>query len=169
MTRTDEKVRDLPGSSVRYPTPDAAAAGVERALGKLEGRWKLVILFHLLLQAEFFRLTPTHLCRILFRFSPGHLFLGKTLLHDFSLALSLQLLRFHLLFALGTSFRKSFFHLTACKFCLAGCISGSRRLGCRWTDPSARGADSWGLRHRRADIRSAFRSRILSFWNHWHL
>lgn len=47
MTRTDEKVRDLPESSVRYPTPDAAAAGVERALGKLEGRWKLVILFHL--------------------------------------------------------------------------------------------------------------------------
>lgn len=47
MTRTDGKVRDLPESSVRYPTPDAAAAGVERALGKLEGRWKLVILFHL--------------------------------------------------------------------------------------------------------------------------
>lgn len=47
MTRTDEKVRDLPESSVRYPTPDTAAAGVEKALGKLEGRWKLVILFHL--------------------------------------------------------------------------------------------------------------------------
>lgn len=47
MTRTDEKVRDLPESSVRYPTPDTAAAGVENALGKLEGRWKLVILFHL--------------------------------------------------------------------------------------------------------------------------
>ncbi len=47
MTRTDEKVRDLPESSVRYPTPDAAAAGVEKALAKLEGRWKLVILFHL--------------------------------------------------------------------------------------------------------------------------
>jgi DNA-binding HxlR family transcriptional regulator len=47
MTRTDEKVRDLPESSVRYPTPEAAAAGVERALAKLEGRWKLVILFHL--------------------------------------------------------------------------------------------------------------------------
>lgn len=47
MTRTDEKVRDLPESAVRYPTPDAAAAGVEKALAKLEGRWKLVILFHL--------------------------------------------------------------------------------------------------------------------------
>ena len=47
MTRTDEKVRDLPESSVRYPTPDAAAIGVEKALAKLEGRWKLVILFHL--------------------------------------------------------------------------------------------------------------------------
>jgi len=47
MTRTDEKVRDLPESAVRYPTPDAAAAGVENALAKLEGRWKLVILFHL--------------------------------------------------------------------------------------------------------------------------
>ncbi|MBN9497935.1 MAG: winged helix-turn-helix transcriptional regulator [Alphaproteobacteria bacterium] len=47
MTRTNEKVRDLPESSVRYPTPDAGAAGVANALGKLEGRWKLVILFHL--------------------------------------------------------------------------------------------------------------------------
>lgn len=47
MTRTDEKVRDLPESSVRYPTPDAAAIGVGNALAKLEGRWKLVILFHL--------------------------------------------------------------------------------------------------------------------------
>lgn len=47
MTRTDEKVRDLPESAVRYPTPDAAAAGVGNALAKLEGRWKLVILFHL--------------------------------------------------------------------------------------------------------------------------
>ncbi len=28
-------------------TPMSAAAGVERAIGMLEGRWKLVILFHL--------------------------------------------------------------------------------------------------------------------------
>jgi DNA-binding HxlR family transcriptional regulator len=47
MTGTDGKARDLPERSVRYPTPDAAAAGVENALGKLEGRWKLVIQFHL--------------------------------------------------------------------------------------------------------------------------
>jgi DNA-binding HxlR family transcriptional regulator len=28
-------------------TPASAAAGIERAIGMLEGRWKLVILFHL--------------------------------------------------------------------------------------------------------------------------
>ncbi len=28
-------------------TPDAAASGIERAISILEGRWKLVILFHL--------------------------------------------------------------------------------------------------------------------------
>ncbi|MCX5496514.1 helix-turn-helix domain-containing protein [Kaistia dalseonensis] len=47
MTRTDEKVRYLPDSKDRYPTPGAGAAGVEDALRMLEGRWKLVILFHL--------------------------------------------------------------------------------------------------------------------------
>lgn len=47
MTRTDEKVRYLPESKVLYPTPGSAATGVENALRILEGRWKLVILFHL--------------------------------------------------------------------------------------------------------------------------
>ncbi|MEP9389193.1 helix-turn-helix domain-containing protein [Mesorhizobium sp. KR9-304] len=47
MTRTDVKVRYLPESKVLYPTPVSAASGVESALRILEGRWKLVILFHL--------------------------------------------------------------------------------------------------------------------------
>lgn len=47
MARTDEKVRYLPESNVLYPTPVSAASGVESALRILEGRWKLVILFHL--------------------------------------------------------------------------------------------------------------------------
>jgi DNA-binding HxlR family transcriptional regulator len=47
MTRTDEKVRYLPESKDLYPTPGSAATGVENALRILEGRWKLVILFHL--------------------------------------------------------------------------------------------------------------------------
>ena len=47
MTRTHEKVRDLRGSEPRQLTPVSAAKGVENALGILEGRWKLVILFHL--------------------------------------------------------------------------------------------------------------------------
>lgn len=45
MTRTDEKVRNLPESN-----PDSralAADRVEQALKFLEGRWKLVILFRL--------------------------------------------------------------------------------------------------------------------------
>ncbi|HWA44055.1 MAG TPA: helix-turn-helix domain-containing protein [Hypericibacter adhaerens] len=47
MTRTDEKVRYAPKSEGLYPTPGAAAVGVENVLRILEGRWKLVILFHL--------------------------------------------------------------------------------------------------------------------------
>ncbi|MBW8282888.1 MAG: helix-turn-helix transcriptional regulator [Rhizobium sp.] len=47
MTRTDENVRYSPKSKDRYPTPSAGAAGVENVLRMLEGRWKLVILFHL--------------------------------------------------------------------------------------------------------------------------
>ena len=47
MTRTHEKVRDLPESKAAEYTPVTAAGGVERAFKFLEGRWKLVILFHL--------------------------------------------------------------------------------------------------------------------------
>jgi DNA-binding HxlR family transcriptional regulator len=46
MTRTDKKVRYLPESKVSH-TPTTAAQGVQETLKILEGRWKLVILFHL--------------------------------------------------------------------------------------------------------------------------
>lgn len=44
MTSTHKKVQYLPESK---PTRAAAAEGVEQALKLIEGRWKLVILFHL--------------------------------------------------------------------------------------------------------------------------
>jgi DNA-binding HxlR family transcriptional regulator len=52
MARTDKKVRYEPKSKVdrsgaRY-TPASAAADVGATLAILEGRWKLLILFHLL-------------------------------------------------------------------------------------------------------------------------
>ena len=47
MTRTDEKVRYLPPGKREDLTPATAASGVENILRILEGRWKLVILFHL--------------------------------------------------------------------------------------------------------------------------
>jgi DNA-binding HxlR family transcriptional regulator len=47
MTRTHEKVRSLRASEREELTPVSAAKGVEDALKILEGRWKLVILFHL--------------------------------------------------------------------------------------------------------------------------
>src|SRR5467141_525368 len=47
MTRTYKKVLYLPESKDRGHTPASAAEGVEQALKILEGRWKLVILFHL--------------------------------------------------------------------------------------------------------------------------
>ncbi|HSA79570.1 MAG TPA: hypothetical protein VLE23_02025, partial [Geminicoccaceae bacterium] len=47
MTRTHEKVRYSPGRKPADLTPSSAARGVEDALKILEGRWKLVILFHL--------------------------------------------------------------------------------------------------------------------------
>jgi DNA-binding HxlR family transcriptional regulator len=45
MTSTHEKVRTSPEG--KPYTRETAAEGVERALKLLEGRWKLVILFHL--------------------------------------------------------------------------------------------------------------------------
>lgn len=47
MTRTDEKVRNLPESKPASYTRETAAGGVENVLKLLEGRWKLIILFHL--------------------------------------------------------------------------------------------------------------------------
>lgn len=47
MTRTDEKVRDLPRGKRAPYTPESAAQGVHGVIRVLEGRWKLVILFQL--------------------------------------------------------------------------------------------------------------------------
>jgi DNA-binding HxlR family transcriptional regulator len=48
MTRTHEEVSDSPAGKYEEPTtPEAAADAVERALGYLDGRWKLVISFRL--------------------------------------------------------------------------------------------------------------------------
>ena len=47
MTRTDEKVRYSPESKPAAFTRETAAEGVENVLKLLEGRWKLIILFHL--------------------------------------------------------------------------------------------------------------------------
>jgi DNA-binding HxlR family transcriptional regulator len=47
MTSTHEKVSPLPRSKAAAYTRESAASGVEQALKLLEGRWKLVILFHL--------------------------------------------------------------------------------------------------------------------------
>ena len=47
MARTHKKVRYSPDRKDGGHTPSSAAEGVEAALKTLEGRWKLVILFHL--------------------------------------------------------------------------------------------------------------------------
>jgi DNA-binding HxlR family transcriptional regulator len=47
MTRTHEKVSYAPEGKEAGFTRETAALGVESALKLLEGRWKLVILFHL--------------------------------------------------------------------------------------------------------------------------
>ena len=47
MTRTYEKVRYSPESKGSGYTRETAAEGVENVLKLLEGRWKLIILFHL--------------------------------------------------------------------------------------------------------------------------
>jgi DNA-binding HxlR family transcriptional regulator len=47
MARTHRKVRYSPSSKESKHTPSTAASGVEQAFKFLEGRWKLVILFHL--------------------------------------------------------------------------------------------------------------------------
>src|SRR4029077_17814958 len=47
MARTHKKVRYPPSGKENKHTPSTAASGVEQAFEFLEGRWKLVILFHL--------------------------------------------------------------------------------------------------------------------------
>ncbi|MGO4406204.1 winged helix-turn-helix transcriptional regulator [Bosea sp. RAF48] len=47
MTSTHEKVRYIPDGEPQGHTRESAAEGVEKVLKLLEGRWKLVILFHL--------------------------------------------------------------------------------------------------------------------------
>src|SRR6187549_3425065 len=47
MARTDKKVRYSPEGKGVDLTPTSAARGVEDAFKILEGRWKLLILFHL--------------------------------------------------------------------------------------------------------------------------
>jgi DNA-binding HxlR family transcriptional regulator len=47
MARTHKEVRYLPKSKVKAYTPVTAARDVEQAFKVLEGRWKLLILFHL--------------------------------------------------------------------------------------------------------------------------
>jgi DNA-binding HxlR family transcriptional regulator len=48
MTRTHQEVSHLPESKRPEYTEVSAAQGIERALKFIEGRWKLLILFHLL-------------------------------------------------------------------------------------------------------------------------
>ena len=47
MARTDKKVGYSPTGKLSDVTPDMAASGVEEAFRMLEGRWKMVIVFHL--------------------------------------------------------------------------------------------------------------------------
>ena len=47
MARTDKKVGYSPTGKRADVTPQMAASGVETALRMLEGRWKMVIIFHL--------------------------------------------------------------------------------------------------------------------------
>ena len=47
VATTDRKVGYSPTGKLKDVTPEMAAGGVESALGMLEGRWKMVILFQL--------------------------------------------------------------------------------------------------------------------------
>ena len=47
MARTNKKVGYSPTGKLADVTPDMAAAGIETAFRMLEGRWKMVIIFHL--------------------------------------------------------------------------------------------------------------------------
>lgn len=47
MASTDKKVSYSPTGKLADVTADMAASGAERALQLIEGRWKLLIIFHL--------------------------------------------------------------------------------------------------------------------------
>jgi DNA-binding HxlR family transcriptional regulator len=47
MARTHKKVGYSPTGNLADVTPDMAASGIEGAFRILEGRWKMVIIFHL--------------------------------------------------------------------------------------------------------------------------
>ena len=47
MARTNKKVGYSPTGKLEDVTPDMAASGIETAFRMLEGRWKMVIIFHL--------------------------------------------------------------------------------------------------------------------------
>ena len=47
MASTHKKVSYSPTGKIEDVTPDMAASGAEAALRLIEGRWKLVIIFHL--------------------------------------------------------------------------------------------------------------------------
>lgn len=47
MASTDKKVGYSPTGNLSDVTPEMAATGVEGVFRKLEGRWKMIILFHL--------------------------------------------------------------------------------------------------------------------------
>src|SRR6185503_8142317 len=47
MARTHKKVGYSPTGKLEDVTPDMAARGIEAAFQMLEGRWKMVIIFHL--------------------------------------------------------------------------------------------------------------------------
>jgi DNA-binding HxlR family transcriptional regulator len=47
MARTDKKVGYSPTGKLSDVTPAMAASGIEEAFRMLEGRWKMVIVFHL--------------------------------------------------------------------------------------------------------------------------
>jgi DNA-binding HxlR family transcriptional regulator len=47
MARTDKKVGYSPTGKLEDVTPEMAASGMETALRMIEGRWKIIIIFHL--------------------------------------------------------------------------------------------------------------------------
>ena len=47
MARTDKKVGYSPIGKLEDVTPEMAASGMETALRMIEGRWKMIIIFHL--------------------------------------------------------------------------------------------------------------------------